>query len=309
MRRLGVDTEALLSASRQISRFVQSDGVEPVLEALRRTEALLSENGFGGQDFQGLARRLSRRLTVVGENYMRTAKDLIAMAEIYKTCEDRLIRALAGAGGAIRPKPAAPKPRMPSGVRDLLDALGVARTRKDTRSGKERERAAEQLLADSVTEIFQQGNVINKQQWQKASLSERTAMLEGLVGELNEVFGTDVRFTTFYEKPEDGMVTNGYYNDNSRRISINEYSMQDQRYEDVMTTVVHEMRHAYQHQVIRQPERYEVTPDNVQAWKDNFDHYNAAEDGYSTYRNQPVEADARAFSENRVEYGSRRTQR
>ena len=50
--------------------------------------------------------------------------------------------------------------------------------------------------------------------------------------------------------------------------------------------------------VVEHPERYVVSEETVNAWRDNFNDYKTTEeDGYDAYRQQSVEADARKFAE------------
>ena len=64
-----------------------------------------------------------------------------------------------------------------------------------------------------------------------------------------------------------------------------------------MTTVVHELRHAYQHAAIDDPERYQVSQETIDAWKESFATYAQEKaKGYQSYRNIIVEKDARKFA-------------
>ena len=58
--------------------------------------------------------------------------------------------------------------------------------------------------------------------------------------------------------------------------------------------MAHEMRHAWQHERIKQPEEIQTAFDK--ALKENFDNYVSPEDNYRAYRSQLVEMDAREFA-------------
>lgn len=64
-------------------------------------------------------------------------------------------------------------------------------------------------------------------------------------------------------------------------------------------TLAHEMRHAWQHERVEQPEELQTTFDK--ALKENFENYIAAEDNYRLYRSQLGEMDAREFATRLVE--------
>ena len=263
-------------------------------------EIALSGHGYGGQNFRGCVQGLKDRLNTIGLAYLNTAEGFMTMADIYRFCEDKLVNTLLDEGQVKAPP--VPKTTFWRVAQDVLDFLNVNHTEE-----KEREKIAERLLADSITEMFQQGSVINEEKWNNASLGERKRMLEKLVEELNRIFGTDVAFSTYYERPTDGMISMGFYRDGYRCLNINEYIINEKNFQEVMTTVVHEMRHAYQHEVIRYPEHYEITEKKAQEWKANFDNYVSPDKDYSRYRRQSVEKDARDFSENKVDYTTPRS--
>ena len=65
----------------------------------------------------------------------------------------------------------------------------------------------------------------------------------------------------------------------------------------MFTTVVHELRHAYQHEAVRHPDKFYVTNETAKAWKESFDTYEQEQaKGYDSYRNILVERDARSFA-------------
>lgn len=64
----------------------------------------------------------------------------------------------------------------------------------------------------------------------------------------------------------------------------------------VQETLFHESRHQVQHVVAQDPAHPPagISQTTAQEWKDNLDDYKSPADDYEAYRNQPVEADARA---------------
>lgn len=97
--------------------------------------------------------------------------------------------------------------------------------------------------------------------------------------------------------------TLGYYSLNDRTITINTEQLDSQSkygndYKTHLDTILHEGRHAYQHQTVLG----EVEHDNkaeAAAWKNNLEpgHYISAERNPMGYYNQPVERDARGFAQ------------
>ncbi len=144
-----------------------------------------------------------------------------------------------------------------------------------------------------------------REHWCEALPKERGDILEDLFRDLNEIYGiqvADIRFESIESKP--GIVTYGrleYYNmeeDPYMRMLVNDDLLSTEEYYDyAMNTMLHEMRHGYQHAVINHPERYRVPDVVILEWADNFDHYIRAKEDYDGYINQSVEADARAFAD------------
>lgn len=96
------------------------------------------------------------------------------------------------------------------------------------------------------------------------------------------------------------IITNGEYDDKNRQVRINNRLLQNGSYEDVMEVLVHEMRHAYQHEAIRNPQDSSTSNSTLKDWQQNFDHYIDPRKGngsYDDYRNQPVEKDAFSFAD------------
>ena len=177
---------------------------------------------------------------------------------------------------------------------DILDALGIdPYGRNYVDPGEEAQLERDQAMQSAIGDIFTV--IATSAAWDRSTQAERQTMIRNVVARINQIQGTnitDVRF--FYETPQNGMITNGYYRDSNRSININTYGTD---FESVMTTVVHEMRHAYQHQVTRDPDSYIVSESNARSWDNNFDHYINGNTDYNAYRAQPVEQDARDFSE------------
>lgn len=64
---------------------------------------------------------------------------------------------------------------------------------------------------------------------------------------------------------------------------------------ELLNTVVHETRHAYQHAAIDNPNLYVVSNETISQWKNNIDDYTKPVEGYNSYYEQPIEWDANGF--------------
>lgn len=137
----------------------------------------------------------------------------------------------------------------------------------------------------------------NKTTWNKASIEQRKDILTKYLADLSAICGVTVLSSiNFYLGPSS---ERGSYAHSQKLVSINEnYLTRTDSYQ-IMQTVVHEMRHAYQHAAVDDPDSYEVSMETIEQWKNNFSNYISTRDGktsYSEYVSQPVEYDAKNFA-------------
>ena len=178
---------------------------------------------------------------------------------------------------------------------NLLDGLGIdPYGRNYIDPGEEAQAANDSLLQEQISGIFT--GELSMAAWEAASYTERQQMIRDVISRINAIQGTNITDIVFFDEgPQNGFITNGYYSDSSRSVHINMHQAGD--FEGIMTTIVHEMRHAYQHAVTRDPDSFVVSEATSKSWSDNFHNYITAESDFNGYRGQPVEQDARDFSE------------
>ena len=137
----------------------------------------------------------------------------------------------------------------------------------------------------------------NKNTWNKASIEERKNILTKYLAELSIIYGVTVSSSiNFYSGSNS---ERGSYAHSKRLVSINEKYLTRADSYQIMQTVVHEMRHAYQHAAVDNPDSYEVSRETIRQWKNNFSNYKSTSDGHTTYSeyvSQPVEYDAKNFA-------------
>lgn len=185
-------------------------------------------------------------------------------------------------------------------VDGVLESLGINKYIDNMRQKKQ-----DRKMRNEIQTLV--SNKYTQKKWKKASVEERKEMLNQMLRDLNGIYGTNIeKDINFYTEKADskGMILNGYYSDNARQVSINTEILSKSDYKNALSTMVHEMRHAYQHEVIRHPDRFIVSKDNVQAWENNFQNYisySEEKNNYNEYRNQPIEKDARDM-ENSIRY-------
>ncbi len=89
----------------------------------------------------------------------------------------------------------------------------------------------------------------------------------------------------------------GAFNPDTKRININANLLKDDNAKEIMDTIMHESRHAYQDFAITHPELVSVDMETIRSWEYNINHYISPEFDIEAYNYQPVEADANDFAE------------
>lgn len=144
--------------------------------------------------------------------------------------------------------------------------------------------------------------------WDKLNVAEKERVIRSIaLIEKEELgIGKNVEITVSTEKMSD--YTCGYYIDSSKEIFINYKYLNEGEIEDVLQTILHEMHHAFVHYTVENIDYdSELVQENyyykqAREWKENTENYISSNTNYDEYRNQPIEADARAYAEERVEY-------
>ena len=174
---------------------------------------------------------------------------------------------------------------------------------------REQERAADAAMKRRLWEVLQDEKY-SPEHWDKASVEERQQILQDYVDEVIAIYGLqDVDRRIHWDNNAtytDSSITWGYYDHDDHSITLNERALTDSvstwdSY-DLLETVSHELRHAYQHEAVDHPTDYLVTAETIAAWDYNIDNYIDPDDDYDGYRDQIIEVDARDFQINRDSY-------
>lgn len=142
--------------------------------------------------------------------------------------------------------------------------------------------------------------------WEMLSYDERLWTIENLKNiELNYL-GVSKDILLVITELEDS--TLGEYSDNI--IKIDEYYFNNSPIEEIVETVCHECRHAYQHACIEAyydadesfQDLYMFTSTKIYAdnWF-NYIEYDAGKDNYDEYYNQPIESDSFSYASQRAQ--------
>lgn len=170
----------------------------------------------------------------------------------------------------------------------------------------EMEKAANLAMKKKLWTILQDDKY-SQENWDNSSVEERKAILQDYMTAVIYAYGledvnTKIRWDNNATYTPQS-ITWGYYSHNNHRVTLNEQALTDSQGNwdsyDLLETVSHELRHAYQHEAVDHPTRYLVSQETIDTWKDNFKNYINSGTDYDAYRAQPVEVDARDFQVSR----------
>lgn len=232
-----------------------------------------------------------------------TVSSLRKTAELFETCEEEVMESFPGMGTEGTVLANVWNSPWLSWLDSTLDFLNICEYGRDYEDpGAARQRARDELMQEEIEEIFQDED-LNEAAWKKASAKEKQEIMNEILKRINRIQGTDVntKVRYFTEQPDGaGIFTAGYYRDFGKTVHMNTFYLENFSYSAVMNTLTHEMRHGYQHAVIKNPDGFDVSESTAKAWDKNFDRYISYEEkknNYQQYRNQPVEADANDFAD------------
>ncbi len=184
---------------------------------------------------------------------------------------------------------------------------GAALGSRVQREVEEWEQAASRLDAGNLTAEQQRALAITdtrqsiKKKWTDMLLEERNQWLEDWYKNLCKKYGiTPVDFKVKdLPDPEDGdyrgKYSKGFIFGLFSSLTVDVDNVKGDDPFQVIETVAHESRHQYQHYLVDHPEKHppDISEEQINSWKENFDNYKSGEDDFEAYWNQPVEADAR----------------
>ncbi len=162
---------------------------------------------------------------------------------------------------------------------------------------REEERAHDLYMQNEIFSLLE-NKEFSKKTWEKATIEERKEILKSFMNRVAAVYGVSVVSTINFFSA--GPNSRGYYTHDNRTVSINEEYLSRRDSYQIMNTVIHELRHAYQHSAVDDPSSYNVSPETIRIWEHNLkpENYKSTSKGYTyeEYVSQPVEWDAKNFA-------------
>lgn len=126
----------------------------------------------------------------------------------------------------------------------------------------------------------------------------RKDAVENITSQVAEAMGVKIDNIDIREL-NDGLC--GYHSCVDNRICYNEQYLYEEpmtelEAKEVIDTIVHEVRHAYQRKAACRPSRYGRDKLTAEIWRTNFKHYVSSKQNMELYYKQPVEVDAREIA-------------
>ncbi len=160
-----------------------------------------------------------------------------------------------------------------------------------------------EMLSDNMPEI----SVIDDSVWNTLSFDEKVDALQTLANVEKVQLGICHEINVCVEAL--GSSTYGSYDYSTHRVRINEQIIEDETAYQCVETLCHELRHAYQHDVVdaylsldKEHQQLEIFND-VRRYYESLDDYQYASiDGFDAYESQLVEVDSRKYGEERAAF-------
>lgn len=198
-------------------------------------------------------------------------------------------------------------------IKQWLMGLGILEEPGDPNDPKVQEKEHDKYMRSQIDNVLDRDR-FKKSTWKKASVEERKKILNEFLQQVAGIMGIPIGQINFFyseSRTEGGNTyyTLGSYNPGRHQVSINEWVLEQSNLNSysLMKTIVHEMRHAYQHAACQNPEAFNVSPETIAQWQDSFDNYRSStdfqndfgmspSDAHQAYKDQAVERDAREFA-------------
>lgn len=260
--------------------------------------------GFRTSQSDQLIRRLNEIETNILEEAVKMSnlsKALIYIADTYDRFENRIIDNSNGKVSTINKI----LEKVHNSLINVLKVLNLDDDYYRYIIGTEefdREKAQEKMmdlyLQRTINNLLKEDR-FSEDTWNNATPDERKKILMEFMAEINAIMGTSVYTMEFDDKLR-GTGTRGQYYNSGKKVVINPDYLDGNRADSymIMRTMIHEMRHAYQHAAVENPDQFLVSKETRDKWADNFKDYKDADTyGYEEYVTQPIEYDAKNFAE------------
>ena len=149
---------------------------------------------------------------------------------------------------------------------------------------------------ETVADFYREGL---DEEFAEEGLSGRYKMCMDFYEDIKEHMGIDAELS-FKDMPEGSL---GGFVPGSNKIELNAKLLEDPSCEDLLNTLIHESRHAFQECAVLNPESVTVSNQVIVAWKENMDNYIGSNFDFEAYENQEIEKDANYYADSVMKKG------
>lgn len=297
MAYLYIDTDKAIQASQELVAIArQLNGYQRSLEGIKLSRTM---SRMGGERVEKTLRRLLEEVGNEAVKMNSLGGALQAVVNQYRKTENTIVGMQTAEKTAVTDNSASGENK---NWWDKFWAWITGKDKEEEVSPQEQEKAADEAMRKQLKDVLKDKKY-SKRNWKKASVEERKQILQDYMDEVIRIYGlqdvkTSIRWDSnaTYNK---NSITWGYYSPGTHIVTLNERALSDSvstwNSYDLLGTVAHELRHAYQHEAVEHPENFTVSPETREKWANNFENYISSSDDYEKYRAQPIEVDARSF--------------
>ncbi len=130
-------------------------------------------------------------------------------------------------------------------------------------------------------------------------LEGRCKIASDFYKDVKQSMGIDAELSFVSKSPNDL----GGYNPRTNCIELNSNYLEKSDCEDLLNTILHESRHAFQGKCIKSPDSVTVKNNVIDVWKDNFQNYISPCHDFEAYENQEIEKDANYYADSVMKKG------
>ena len=154
-----------------------------------------------------------------------------------------------------------------------------------TNADRDAERKKDIRLKGKVEQLLAEER-FSERAWAQLDISGKKALLQRMVSALNRILDIAVHREILYDIGSvrgEGPLEVASYDSKTGRISINASFLYSRKNSYILLRgLVHEMRHAYQHEAVRRPDRYRISEETRAWWIRDFN--NPLPHGADDYR-------------------------
>lgn len=270
------------------------------------------EPGFESEGQDTLQRLIQATADILdtAAGFEELSETLSLAANLYSQAEDQILQASRKARRPYaRPQPhggsragSAPSGKIPESSPGQYDTDEHGKgdpgqydtDERDT--DRTQELLMDQYLSNACLDLLEQDKY-SKEVWEKASAEERKWILTDFIRDINRIMGTDMNKSIVFSELDENI--RGFYDSAANSVTVNSLFLDPDASNSytIMKTLIHEMRHCYQHTACSQPDRFLVSEETLARWKNSFEDYKKIDIvGYDAYVKQPVEWDAKLFA-------------